>query len=46
MVKTAYAALGENIFNEFETIAADIDENARVTVTDVVKIAYRALEGN
>lgn len=46
VVKTAYAALGENIFNEFETIAADIDENARVTVTDVVKIAYRALEGN
>lgn len=46
VVKAAYAALGENIFNEFETIAADIDENARVTVTDVVKIAYRALEGN
>lgn len=46
VVKTAYAALGENIFDEFETIAADIDENSRVTVTDVVKIAYRALEGN
>ena len=46
VVKTAYAALGENIFDEYETIAADIDENNRVTVTDVVKIAYRALEGN
>lgn len=46
VVKTAYAALGEDIFNEYETIAADIDENDHVTVTDVVKIAYRALEGN